>query len=136
VTGGELTQPDKVEQRIVRSMIVVVSAAVVVSAIIAPWRVTAGVLLGGGLSLLNFRWLHGSIGALLNVQEGSAPPRMSLWKFAFRYLLVGVLVFGAYQLGIVSLPATIAGLCSFVVALFVEAGRQFYFAIIRREESF
>jgi hypothetical protein len=32
--------------------------------------------------------------------------------------------------------ATIAGLCSFVVALFVEAFRQFYFAIIRREESF
>jgi hypothetical protein len=29
-----------------------------------------------------------------------------------------------------------AGLCSFVPALFVEAFRQFYFAIIRREESF
>src|SRR2546423_309819 len=117
-------------------MIVAVSATVVVAAIIAPWRVTTGVLLGGALSLLNFRWLHGSIGTLLNVQEGSAAPRMSLWKFAFRYLLIAGLVFGAYKLGIISLPASIAGLCSFVIALFIEAFREFYFAIIRREESF
>lgn len=136
VTSGELTQPDRLERRIARSMIVAVSAAVVVAAIIAPWRVATGLLLGGGLSLLNFRWLHGSIGTLLRVEEGSSAPRMSLWKFAFRYLLIAGLVFGAYQLSIVSLPATIAGLCSFVIALFAEAFREFYFAIIRREESF
>jgi hypothetical protein len=45
-------------------------------------------------------------------------------------------VFAAYQLNLVSLPATLGGLSSFVVALFVEAFRQFYFAVIRREESF
>ena len=32
-------------------------------------------------------------------------------------------------------PAAIAGLCSFVAALFVEAGRQFYIAIVHREET-
>jgi hypothetical protein len=46
---------------------------------------------------------------------------------------VGTVVFIAYQLNIVSLSATLLGLCSFVVALFVEAFREFYFAIIRRE---
>jgi len=35
----------------------------------------------------------------------------------------------------VSLAATIAGLSSFVVALFVEALREFYFVIIHREET-
>jgi ATP synthase I chain len=133
---GELTRPDDVEARIFRSMAVAVAVAVIVCAIIAPWRVTLGVLLGGGLSLLNYRWLHGSVAALLNVQTPGAKPRMSLWKDAFRYLVVGGVVFAAYQLHLISLPATIAGLCSFVVALFVEAFRQFYFAIIRREESF
>jgi hypothetical protein len=93
-------------------------------------------LLGGGLSLLNYRWLHGSVAALLNVQESDAKPQMSLWKQALRYVVIGGAVFAAYALNIISLPATIAGLCSFVVALFVEAFRQFYFAIIRREESF
>lgn len=133
---GEPTRPDDVEARIFRSMAVAVTMAVVVCAAVAPWRVTLGVLLGGGLSLLNYRWLHGSVAALLNVQTAGEKPRMSLWKHAFRYLVVGGVVFAAYALNVISLPATIAGLCSFVVALFVEAFRQFYFAIIRREESF
>jgi len=117
-------------------MAVAVAVAVVVCAVLAPWRVTLGVLLGGGLSLLNYRWLHGSIAALLNVQTPGAKPRMSLWKMAFRYLIIGGAVVAAYGLNLISVPAAIAGLCSFVVALFVEAFRQFYFAIIRREESF
>ena len=133
---GELTRPDDVEARIFRSMAVAVAVAVVVCAVVAPWRVTLGVLLGGGLSLLNYRWLHGSVAALLNVEIPGIKPRMSLWKHGLRYLVVGGLVFAAYALNLSSLPATIAGLCSFVVALFVEAFRQFYFAIIRREESF
>jgi VanZ family protein len=119
-----------------RSMIAAVALAVIVSAIVAPWRVTTGLLLGGLLSLLNYRWLHGSVAALLNVQESGAKPRMNLLKHALRYLVVGFAVFAAYEFKIISVPATIAGLCSFVVALFVEAFRQFYFAIIRREESF
>jgi len=133
---GVLARPDDVEARIFRSLAVAVAVAVVICAGVAPWRVTLGVLLGGALSLLNYRWLHGSVATLLNLQTPGAKPRMSLWKHAFRYLVVGGVVFAAYALNIVSLPATIAGLCSFVVALFVEAFRQFYFAIIRREESF
>ncbi len=135
VAGGELKSANGVERRIWRSMIVAVCLAVLTSAFLAPWRVTTGLLLGGMLSLLNFRWLHGSVAALLNVQETGAQPRMSLWKFALRYLVVGGAVFAAYQLHLISLAATIAGLCSLVVALFVEAFREFYFVIIRREES-
>jgi len=133
--SGELTRPDDVEARLFRWMGVAVAIAVVICAAVAPARVTLGVLLGGALSLFNYRWLHGSVAALLSVEPGTRP-RMSLWKHAFRYLIVGGIVFAAYALNIISLPATIAGLCSFVVALFVEAIRQFYFAIIRREESF
>ena len=33
------------------------------------------------------------------------------------------------------LPAVLAGMSTFVVAMFVEAGREFYFAIIEREEN-
>jgi hypothetical protein len=133
---GELTRPDDVEARIFRAMLVAVAVAVIVSAIVAPWRVTSGLLLGGVLSLLNYRWLHGSVAALLDVQKPGAKPRMKLWKHGLRYLVIALAVFAGYQLNLISLAATIAGLCSFVPALFVEAGRQFYFAIIRREESF
>ena len=94
------------------------------------------VVLDAKIGRQEYRTVHGSVAALLNVQESDAKPRMSLLKHALRYLVVGFAVFAAYELHIISLPATIAGLCSFVVALFVEAFRQFYFAIIRREESF
>jgi len=133
---GELTRPDDVESRIFRAMIVAVAVAVIVSAIVAPWRVTSGLLLGGVLSLLNHRWLSGSVAALLDMQKPGVTTRMKLWKHGLRYLVIAVAVFAGYQLNLISLAATIAGLCSFVPALFVEAGRQFYFAIIRREESF
>ena len=133
---GELTRPDDVESRIYRAMIVAVAVAVIVSAIVAPWRVTSGLLLGGVLSLLNHRWLSGSVAALLEMQKPGVTARLKLWKHGLRYLVIAVAVFAGYQLNLISLAATIAGLCSFVPALFVEAGRQFYFAIIRREESF
>jgi len=133
---GELTRPDTTEVRIYRAMIVAVTIAVLISAIVAPWRVTSGLLLGGLLSLLNHRWLSGSVAALLDMQKPGVTPRLKLWKHGLRYLVIAVAVFAGYQLNLISLAATIAGLCSFVPALFVEAGRQFYFAIIRREESF
>lgn len=133
---GELTRPDDVESRIYRAMIVAVAVAVIVSAIVAPWRVTTGLLLGGVLSLLNHRWLSGSVAALLDMQKPGVTARLKLWKHGLRYLVIAVAVFAGYQLNLISLAATIAGLCAFVPALFAEAGRQFYFAIIRREESF
>ena len=133
---GELTRPDDVEARIIRAMVAAIAVAGAVSAIVAPWRVTSGLLLGGVLSLLNFRWLHGSVAALLDMQTPGVKPRMKLWKHGLRYFVIALAVFAGYQLNLISLAATIAGLCSFVPALFVEAGRQFYFAIIRREESF
>ena len=133
---GELTRPDDLEARIVRAMVVAVAVAVIVGAVVAPWRVTTGLLLGGVLSLLNYRWLSGSVTALLDMQKPGVKPRLRLWKHGLRYLVIAAAVIAGYQLNLISLAATIAGLCSFVPALFVEAGRQFYFAIIRREESF
>jgi len=120
--------------RIARTMIVASTLAVIVSAVMAPWRVTTGLLLGGLLALINHHWLQTSIAAVFNVEEGKRP-RIRAWRFVMRYFIVGAVVFSAYQLHLVSLPATLIGLSSFVVALFGEAFREFYYAIIRREET-
>lgn len=134
IAGGPVRE-DELEKRIFRSMALAVATAVVVSPFVGPWRVTTGLLLGGLLSLVNYRWLHATVAAILNVEAGQKP-RPKIWKHAFRYLIVAGAVFAAYQLNLISLPATLAGLSSFVVALFVEAFRQFYFSVIRREETF
>jgi len=136
VSAGVAVREDELERRIFRSMALAVMSAVVVSPFLGPWRVTTGLLLGGLLSLVNYRWLHGTVAAILHVDEAGQKPRPRIWKHAFRYLIIAGAVFAAYQLNLVSLPAILAGLSSFVVALFVEAFRQFYFAVIRREESF
>ena len=46
---------------------------------------------------------------------------------------LGAVILAAYKLRFASLPAIVAGLCTFVVALFAEALREFYFVIIQRE---
>ena len=123
-----------VEVRIYRTMVFAVALAVVVSLPFAPGRITTGLLVGGILSLLNHQWLSSSTTAAFTVVVHGAKPKLKLAQYILRYLVIATVVFLAYKLNIVSLAATITGLCSFVVALFVEAIREFYFAIIHREE--
>jgi ATP synthase I subunit len=135
-SGEEFTGADTtaLELRIFRSMIASVAITVLAGAMLAPWRVSAGLMLGGMLSLLNYHWLRTSIAAVLNGESGRRP-RVKISRYIVRYMVIGAAVFAAYKLQMVSLPATIVGLCSFVPALLVEAFRQFYFAIIHREET-
>ena len=140
MSGGAFTEGSDIadgalEMRVFRMMIATVALAVAGGTMLAPWRVTFGLMLGGALSLLNYHWLRTSIAAVFKVTRTDRP-RVQIWRYLIRYFIVGVAVFAAYQLRVVSLPATIIGLCSFVPALFGEAFRQFYFAIIHREESF
>jgi len=124
-----------VEARIFRTMAFAVVLAVVFSLPFVQWRITVGLLLGGILSLLNHYWLSISTAAAFTVLIHGAKPRLKVAKYILRYLVIATLVFIAYKLNLVSLAATIAGLSSFVVALFVEALREFYFVIIHREET-
>ena len=123
-----------IDTRIFRTMVIAVALTVFGSIPFATWRVTTGLLLGGLLSLLNHHWMRTSVSAAFDQASAGARPRIRLARYVLRYLVIGATVYVAYRLDIVSLPATLAGLCSFVAALFVEAFREFYFAIIRREE--
>jgi len=136
VAGGALTETHSggIERRIFRTMALAVALAVVASLPFAQWRITTGLLLGGLLSLLNHYWLGSSTAAAFTVLVHGAKPKLKLAQYVLRYLVIAAIVVVAYKLNIVSLAATIVGLCSFVVALFVEALREFYFAIIHREE--
>ena len=124
-----------IDGRIFRTMGFAVIVAVVASVPFAQWRITSGLLLGGILSLFNHYWLISSTTAAFKVVLHGARPQLKLVQYVLRYFVIAIVVFTAYKLNLVSLVATIAGLCSFVAALFVEAFREFYFAIIHREET-
>jgi diacylglycerol kinase len=124
-----------IDTRVFRTMAIAVALAVIVSLPLAPWRITVGLLVGGLLSLLNYHWLRSSISAGFDLAVHGAEPRIKLAQYILRYFVLAIFVFAAYKLNLVSLPATLAGLCSFVIALFSEAFRELYFAIIHREEN-
>jgi hypothetical protein len=123
-----------IDGRIFRSMALTTAVAVILSLFLTEWRVTSGLLLGGVLALLNHHWLTGSTTAAFAVLAHGAKPRLKLAQYILRYLVLATVIFVAYKLNVVSLAATLVGLSSFVVALFVEALREFYFAFIHREE--
>jgi hypothetical protein len=120
--------------RIFRTMAMATGLSAAVSAVIGPWRVTTGLLVGGLLALFSHRWLKNSAAAAIQLSIGGATPRLRLAQFMLRYIVIAALVFSLNELNLLSLTAVLVGLSSFVVAIFVEAFREFYFAIIQREE--
>jgi hypothetical protein len=121
--------------RVFRTMVVASALTVAIAAFIAPWRVTTGLLLGGVLALFSHSWLKNSAGAAIRLSAEGGRPQWRLAQFILRYVVIAAAVFAAYTLDLVSLTAVLAGMSSFVVAMFVEAIREFYFAIIKREEN-
>ena len=132
-TVGEA--PREAVRRIFRGTFFAAVAAVAVSAFFAPWRVTTGLALGGALALFNQHWLRSSVEAVFEGATSARPPKMKAARYILRYAVVAGFVFFAYQLELVSLVATLAGMCAVVAGLLAEGFRQFYFAIVRREET-
>ena len=116
-------------------MMAATAMATIVAAVIAPWRIASGLLLGGILAVLSHSWLKSSATAAINLSIGSEQPGLKPIQFLLRYLVIASVVIIASQLKIVSVPAVLFGLSTFVVALLIEALREFYIAIIRREET-
>ncbi|HEX8773071.1 MAG TPA: ATP synthase subunit I [Pyrinomonadaceae bacterium] len=122
------------ERRLLRGMCVAVALSVLLSLTFASWRVTAGLLLGGTLSFFNHYWLRTSLAAVFS-GAGRRGPRLVAARYVLRYVIVALVVAAAYTLDLVSIGATIAGLCSFAAAVMLEALTQLYFAIVYREEN-
>jgi hypothetical protein len=140
--GGEMsgevasTDASAMAERLFRVMIWTVGAAVIVSAVWMPWRVTTGLFIGGALSLLNHHWMRTAIMAAFALSaDTGARPKLKIVRFITRYLIVAVALFVASWLDIASLTAMLVGLCSFVVAALAEGFMQTYFVIIHREET-
>lgn len=123
------------ESRVFRTMVVATALSVAIAAFIAPWRVTTGLLMGGVLALFSHSWLKNSASAAIRLSAEGGRPQWKLAQFILRYVVIAAAIFAAYTLDLVSLVAVLAGMSSFVVAMFVEAIREFYFAITKREEN-
>ena len=129
------SDPAAMERRLFRTMWVAVAVAVLISAPLAPWRATTGLLLGGVLSLFNYHWLRTSLAAVFSTAQSGRKVKFNAARYVLRYFVIAAVVASAYTLNLVSIVATLVGLCSFVVAALIEAFMQIYFAIVNREET-
>lgn len=133
--AGAGEDPSAMERRIFRGMCWAAALAVAASAPLAPWRVTTGLVLGGALALLNHHWLRTSVAAVFGAAPAGARPELKAARYVLRYVVIAAVVAAACGLDLVSLGATLAGLCVFVAAALVEGFRQLYIAIAHREET-
>ena len=134
----------RVEARLLRFICAAVAVAVGASLFFAAWRVTAGLLLGGVLAIVNYSWVRSSVRAAFAPKvvvdettgdELNVRPRWGVWRYALRYFVVAGLIAAAYTLDLVSLVAVLCGLCAFAAAGMLEGFVQLYFAVINRKDA-
>jgi hypothetical protein len=83
-------------------------------------RFAAGFVLGAGLALVNYFWLHQAVEHLM-AAGAERLPRFLIAKFLLRYPLVIGGVYLLYRTGWVSLPGLLAGLFVPVGGVLVES---------------
>jgi hypothetical protein len=127
-------QLELIEKRIYRRMVYIVAISGVVSLAFASVPITLGVIVGGALSLLNFRWLQASVRAIFPA-DNKAPSATGAAKFLLRYFILAGTLFIAYRFEMISLVAVLVGLLSFVPAALMEAFVQAISALALREDK-
>jgi hypothetical protein len=122
------THPARVERRVWRNSIAVISTAILAAALFADLKFLLGLILGGLLALLNYRWLHSSLRAALATGAKTAAPGAAM-KFVFRWVVIGLVVYAANLTGYFEPIAMLAGLFAPAVAIMIEAALVTYRAI-------
>jgi|HubBroStandDraft_6_1064221.scaffolds.fasta_scaffold1216239_2 hypothetical protein len=119
------TEPEVVNRRFWRSIMLVVVLGSVFAAVFGNLKFTGGVVLGGLLAMLNYRWLLSSLRGILLIASPKAPPGTAM-MFMFRWLVIAALGYTAYWLGHFSSTGIVMGLLAPAVAVLMEAGYLSY----------
>jgi|GEM_PF-2022386 len=129
-----LTASEAVERRVLRNLVAVVAIAVVIAAIAADLKVMLGLVLGGGLALLNYKWLHSSLAAVMAVGNEKAPPG-TIIKFVVRWLVIAAIAWAANKTGYFDAVGILAGLLAPAGAVIVEAAYVACKSLKKREND-
>ena len=93
-------EPDAMDKRLFRTMCWAVGLGVAASAVLEPWRVTAGFALGGALALVNHHWLSASVRtAFSGASLAGVRPKLGAARFFLRYFVVAAAVIAASEFG-------------------------------------
>jgi hypothetical protein len=83
--------------------------------------ITAGVAVGAGLAILNFRWLRRFVRLLVSSADGERPVGLLFLLYSLKYLLTGIIIFAAFALELADPFGLLAGVSVIVLAICWEA---------------
>ncbi|MBX7218310.1 MAG: ATP synthase subunit I [Blastocatellia bacterium] len=122
-TDTPATDPAAIERRLERNLPLVAVVMIGATAVKVDWMMAASVTVGCALAVMNYRWMHRSLRAIIQTTtEKPSPWQMS--KFLFRWVLIAGVMFlfpRAFQL---STGGILFGLFSLPAAVMLEAGFQ------------
>jgi hypothetical protein len=110
------------ERRISYLTLVVGAAGAILAAFFSPPRYAIGILLGGVLAWLNFRWLRRGMDAVADAASDPTGPRpqqaqiAAALRVALRYALLGLAIYVIFKVFSVPMLSMVIGLFALGVA--------------------
>ena len=133
-TTAEDVPPPISHTRILWIMAIVLIIATIVSLIFATWHVTAGLVLGGILSFVNYYWLKFALKSVFEKAVEGEKPKFLVGKYILRYFAIGAVIVIVYLIKVISVAAVIGGLLAFAAAILIESFILVAIHISKREE--
>ena len=110
---------------ILLTMAGVVAVSAAVAAMVYGPRVGIGVIIGGLLAWLNFRWLDSSTRAIMVDPLTATTPILAM-KYILRYVLIAAVLYGIWWTAVLPVAAVIAGLGSFAIAILIRGLKSIF----------
>lgn len=120
--------------RILWIMAIILIIAIAGSLLFAEWRITAGLVLGGVLSFVNYYWLKFALRSVFEKAVEGAKPKFLIGKYLLRYFAVGAVIVLVFLTKTISVAAVICGLLAFAAAVIIESFILIFIHISKREE--
>ena len=119
--------------RIVRNMMFIALVLMVAAFFKLGSRVGIGFMIGCGIAVLNFYAIQQVVAVFADrvTQQQTTKPTGTKFRFALRYVLVGLVVYVIFKSSFASFTALLAGLLLPVPAIFAEAGYE-VLVVLRR----
>ena len=133
-TTAEDVPPPISHTRILWIMAIVLVIATIASLIFATWHVTAGLVLGGILSFVNYYWLKFALKSVFEKAVEGEKPKFLVGKYILRYFAIGAVIVIVYLIKVISVAAVIGGLLAFAAAILIESFILVAIHISKREE--
>jgi type IV secretory pathway VirB6-like protein len=119
-----ITEPEKLptfsHKRLMAVMAVLIVAGAVTGTVFANYRFGIGVLIGGGMSYVNYFWQRRSTFSLFERVASGGRSSFLAAIYLLRYLVIGLFISFFYFTDLLPVTATILGLAAFALAVVVE----------------